>query len=51
MGLTLVHIELIDNRTPSPTETVTFTILNTSFDEQIIIIINLFNNINSSNIT
>ena len=34
MGLTLVRIEFIDDRTPSPVETVTFTILNTSSDEQ-----------------
>ncbi|CAF0811578.1 unnamed protein product [Rotaria sordida] len=34
MGLTLVHIELLDNRTPSPIETVMFTILNTIPDEK-----------------
>jgi WD40 repeat protein len=35
MGLTLVRIELLDSRTPSPQEKFMFTILNTSIDENL----------------
>jgi WD40 repeat protein len=33
MGLTLVHVELLDSKPPSPVEKFMFTILNTSVDE------------------